>query len=368
MKKAAVLGIGLIGGSLALCLKERTDLEVHGFDTSTESLRLAEAAGVIHRGHTSLESVVEDADVIFLSVPVGVAPRLLKQLADLPLKPGCIISDMGSTKGEIVRHAEQLKTLGGTFIGGHPMAGSHRSGVQAARSILFENAYYILTPLPETPLPEVQRLSRLLERATRARLVIMKPEHHDRVAGAISHLPHIVAAALVNQVAGYNASNDWFHRLAAGGFRDLTRVAASHPVMWRDILLSNREAVLDLLEDWNREMETVREAVIDQDAAAIESFFRKAKEAREGLPEGRKGVLLPVYECYVDVPDTPGEIAQVAHLLGERGINLRNIGVMENREDRAGVLRLVFDNEEELKKAEACLKASDYQVFDPDSE
>lgn len=366
MKKAAVLGIGLIGGSLALCLKERTHLEVHGFDASKESLSLAKAAGLIHQGHICLESAVEDADVVFLAVPVGAAPRLLKQLAALPLKRGCIITDVGSTKGEIVRYAESLVNLRGTFIGGHPMAGSHRSGVQAARPLLFENAYYVLTPLPETPLPEVQRLSRLLERATRARLVIMNPEHHDRVVGAISHLPHIVAASLVNQVADYNSSNEWFHRLAAGGFRDLTRVAASHPVMWRDILLSNRESVLELLEDWAREVEAIRSAVKDRDARAIEAFFRKAKESREGLPEGRKGVLPPVYECTVDVPDIPGEIARVAQLLGEKKINLRNIGVMENREDRAGVLRLVFDNEEELKKAVACLRVSGYQVFDPD--
>lgn len=366
MKKAAVLGIGLIGGSLALCLKERTRLEVHGFDASKESLTLAKAAGVIHEGHMRLESAVEDADVIFLAVPVGSTPRLLNRLATLPLQRGCIITDVGSTKGEIVRYAEGLDNLRGIFIGGHPMAGSHRSGVQAAQSLLFENAYYVLTPLPETPLPEVQRLSRLLERATRARLVIMNPEHHDRVVGAISHLPHIVAASLVNQVADYNASNEWFHRLAAGGFRDLTRVAASHPVMWRDILLSNRESVLALLEDWTREMEGIRRAVKDGDAQAIEAFFHKAKESREALPEGRKGVLPPVYECTVDVPDTPGEIARVAHLLGEKGINLRNIGVMENREDRAGVLRLVFDKEEELKKAVFCLKETGYRVFDPD--
>ncbi|PTX59915.1 prephenate dehydrogenase [Melghirimyces profundicolus] len=364
MKKAAVLGTGLIGGSLALCLKERTDMEVHGYDSSAESVRLAEASGVVHRGHTELEPAVEGADVIFLAVPVGSAPGLLEWLAGLPLKPSCIVSDVGSTKGKIVEHAGRLSRLGATFIGGHPMAGSHRSGVQAASSLLFENAYYVLTPIPATPLSEVQKLSRLLEKATRARLVIMDPAHHDRVVGAISHLPHILAAALVNQVADYNASNEWFHRLAAGGFRDLTRVAASDPVMWRDILLSNREAVLDLLEDWTEGMRRIREAVHNSDAGRIEGFFRRAKEAREGLPERRKpGMIPPAHEIYVDVPDIPGEIAGVAHLLGEEGINLRNIGVMENREDRAGVLRLVLNTEEEREKAEKRLKAGGYQVF-----
>ncbi|SMO42829.1 prephenate dehydrogenase [Melghirimyces algeriensis] len=367
MKKAVVLGIGLIGGSLALCLKENTTLDVHGFDASEESIRLAEAAGMIHRGHTELKPAVEEADFLFLAVPLGAAARLLEQLAEFSLKPDCIISDVGSTKGQIVQHAGRLKNLGGTFIGGHPMAGSHRSGVQAAHSLLFENAYYVLTPVPETPMSEVQKLSRLLEEATRARLVIMAPDHHDRVVGAISHLPHIVAAGLVNQVAGYNESNEWFFRLAAGGFRDLTRVASSHPVMWRDILLSNQKAVLHLLDDWVVEMKQVRELVSKGDAEEIEMFFRQAKEAREGLPERKKGAILPEYECYVDVPDAPGEIAKVAHLLGMEGISLRNIGVMENREDRAGVLRLVFHTGEQLEKAEARLRASGYQVFVLDS-
>ncbi|MFC4078077.1 prephenate dehydrogenase [Salinithrix halophila] len=364
MKKATVLGIGLIGGSLALCLKKRTDLCVEGFDASETTLGLAESAGVIDRGYTDLAQAVEGADYLFLAVPVGAATDLLDRLAELPLKEGCIISDVGSTKGQVVEHAAGLRNLGAIFIGGHPMAGSHQSGVQAAHPLLFENAYYVLTPLPETPLAEVQCLSRLLTEATGAQLVIMAPDHHDRVVGAISHLPHIVASGLVNQVSRYNKSNEWFHRLAAGGFRDLTRVAAAHPVMWRDILLSNRGAILELMDDWIREMEEIKGAVAEAQPEEIESFFASAKRSREQLPDRKRGVLAPHFECYVDVPDHPGVIATVAKLLGNNEINIKNIGVMENREDREGILRLVFRSEEELVRARSCLRREGYRVFD----
>ncbi|OYD09973.1 prephenate dehydrogenase [Paludifilum halophilum] len=364
MERAAVLGIGLIGGSLALGLKERAGVEVYGYDRSEKTLHLAESAGVIHRGFTRMEEAVTKADYIFLAVPVGTAPDLLEALAELDLKPDCLISDVGSTKGRIMEQAAVFPRLREAFIGGHPMAGSHQSGVKAARSLLFENAYYILTPFPETPLSKVQRLSRLLVTATRAQLVIMNPEHHDRIVGAISHLPHILAAGLVNQVDRYNESNEWFHRLAAGGFRDLTRIAASDPVMWRDILLSNRESILGLMQDWIREMERVKEALEAEDSFSIQTFFEQAKISREQLPDRKIGILSPVWECYVDVADHPGVIGKVATLLGEEGISIANIGVMENREDGAGVLRLAFREERDYRRAKTVLARKGYTVID----
>lgn len=368
VREAAVIGIGLIGGSLALGLKEWGGVTVHGYDASPDTVAKAEALGVIDCGHPSLEAAVREADVIFLAVPVGVAPAILKELAWLPLKDDCIISDVGSTKGEVLRTAASHPVLATRFIGGHPMAGSHQSGVEAARPHLFENAYYVLTPLAGTSMDRVRRLSECLERSTRARLVIMDADHHDRVVGAISHLPHVLAAALVNQVASYNQSNEWYHRLAAGGFRDLTRVAASDPVMWRDILLSNREALLALLEDWTQEMEAIRNAIQQGEGGAIEGFFREAKQAREGLPERKKGMIQPTWECYVDLPDRPGGIGEVTTHLGRDEISIANIGVMQSREGRPGALRLVFADQEQWSKAKACLSRYGYTVFDPDTD
>jgi prephenate dehydrogenase len=362
-RKAAVLGIGLIGGSLALGLKEKAGLEVYGFDVSESALKWAESAGVIHQGHTDLKSAVANADLVVIAVPVGTTPRLMEQLAELPLKSDCIVTDVGSTKAVVTKAGTVFSSRGVTFIGGHPMAGSHRSGVQAADPHLFENAYYVLTPHQETSLFQVQRLSRLLEKATGAKLVLMDPEHHDRVVGAISHLPHVVAAALVNQVGRYNEENEWFFRLAAGGFRDLTRVAGSHPLMWRDILLSNRDAVVQLLDDWIRDMQEIQSAVRHRDSERIEWFFQNAKTLRDELPDRKKGILTEEYDCYVNMPDHPGEIGKVATLVGEAGCNLSNLHVMENREATQGVLRLVFRDRGELERAVNRLRQSGYEVF-----
>lgn len=362
-KQVAILGLGLIGGSIALGLRERTNVTVWGYDLAKESIEFAKKTGMIDRGSTELSTVVEQADVIVMAAPVGVIKQLIDQLYQLPLKPGCIVTDVGSTKSEIVQAGEKLFANQVTFIGGHPMAGSHKSGIRAADSLLFENAYYILTPSPQASSVAVETLSELLAQATRAQLITMEPEIHDRIVGAISHLPHIIAAGLVVQVGDYNRQNDWFHRLAAGGFRDLTRIASSHPVMWRDVLLSNREEVLALLEDWIGQMKTIKKAVTEQDAGQIEALFTQAKKLREQLPEGRKGILTQIYECYVSVPDHPGVIGKIATLLGDRGVNLSNIGIMENREDFPGVLRLSFRERSDYKQAIHILEQVGYPVF-----
>jgi prephenate dehydrogenase len=361
--RVVILGVGLIGGSLALSFKERTNCTVVGFDTSEENLEKARSLGVIDEGYVSLKDAVHEADFIIIAVPIGQIGAYLEQLVSLPLKSTCIISDVGSTKTEVAKLGSQLNRAGYTFIGGHPMAGSHRSGVLAAHSLLFENAYYVLTPEPETPLADVERLSRLLQTATHAQVVIMDPIYHDKVVGAISHLPHVIATGLVAQVGDYNDANGWFHRLAAGGFRDLTRIAASHPVMWRDILLSNREELLLLLDDWIKQMTQFQQAIHREDADWIESIFARSRDLRLGLPEKERGLLAPVYECYINIPDAPGLIGQIATLLGEFDINLSNIGIMENREELHGILRLVFRTLSDYERAIPCLEQAGYNVY-----
>ncbi|MFC7442116.1 prephenate dehydrogenase [Laceyella putida] len=361
--RIAVLGIGLIGGSIALGLKERTDVEVIGYDRSSEDLGLAAALGAIDKGTVDLAEAVSEADIIIIALPVGAIKETIDRLAELPLKEACIVTDVGSTKSEIVAHSKKLKQKGTIFIGGHPMAGSHRSGIKAAHSLLFENAYYVLTPDPDTSLLAVQKLSRLLHLATRAELIIMNPIHHDRVVGAISHLPHIIAAGLVNMVGDYNEQNEWFHRLAAGGFRSLTRIGASHPIMWRDILLSNQEELIKLLDDWMLQMLKMRTAIYKQDANQIEAFFARSKQLRGQLPDREKGLLMPLYECYLDIPDQPGEIARVTAILSENDVNISNIEVLNNREELPGVLKLTYKKEQDYQQAVVCLKAAGYTVF-----
>lgn len=363
VKQVAILGIGLIGGSIALGFKKRTNAHVTGYDLSQESIDFAKKTGVIDGGSTELFTVVQNADLIILALPVSAIKEILNQLSHMELKPHCIVTDVGSTKSEIVRVGAKLSQKGITFIGGHPMAGSHQSGVKAADPLLLENAYYILTPLPETPNDEIERLSKLLSQATKSQLVTMDANLHDRIVGAISHLPHIIAAGLVVQIGNYNQQNQWFHRLAAGGFRDLTRIASSHPVMWRDVLLSNQKEVVQLLEDWIKQMEKIKESVKEQDAEEIELLFKEAKNFREQLPDQKQGILTQIYECYVSVPDHPGVIGKIATLLGNHGVNLSNIGIMGNREEFPGVLRLSFKEQVDYEEAIQILEKTGYSVF-----
>ncbi|WP_274651633.1 prephenate dehydrogenase [Paenibacillus humicola] len=354
MTKIAIFGVGLIGGSLALCFKGRPGLTVVGHSVRESSARKYVERGVVDSATTSMKEAAEGADFIFLCVPVGNLEPYVRELSGMELKPGCIITDVGSTKASVAACAKELQLKGATFIGGHPMAGSERSGVEAASSFLFENAYYVLTPDASTPQSEVDKLTELL-RLTKASIVHVPAVEHDEIVGAISHLPHIIAVALTNQIRDYNEGNPLFAQLAAGGFRDITRIASSEPVVWRDILINNRSVLLRLLQDWNRETAGFIDMLERGDGESIEQAFRTAGQFRSQLPERRKGMIHSVYECYIDVPDHPGIIGKVATELGNSRINLSNIHIIESREDVPGVLRLSFRTQEDLDQAVAKL-------------
>ncbi|TBL79729.1 prephenate dehydrogenase [Paenibacillus thalictri] len=356
MTNIVIFGVGLIGGSLALCFKDKPGLRVVGHSNNPKSVEKYLQRGVVDHATTSMEEAVKDADFIFLGVPVGNLEDYICRLNELPLKPGCIITDVGSTKASITACAEKLRLQEGVhFIGGHPMAGKEKSGVEAATSLLFENAYYVLTPTENTPQEAYDRLFKLLQ-YTRAHIVKVDANMHDTIVGAISHLPHIIAVALVNQISKYNETNSLYKDLAAGGFRDITRIASSDPVIWRDILSNNRDVLLELLKDWNREIDTFIQLLSDDDGAGIEDQFRQANRFRNELPERRKGMITSLHEIYVDIPDQPGIVGQIATLLGDCRINLSNLQIIESREDIPGVLRLSFREEDHMEKAFELLK------------
>ncbi len=358
----ALIGIGLIGGSLALSLRNDPDNRIIGFDVREDFIDKALTRGIIHAGTTDLQTAVREADVIFIATPVENIYTIVDKLATLSLKHGVIISDVGSTKQGIVDYASRCVPRGVTFIGGHPMAGSHKSGVEASSDRLFENAYYVLTPSAQTSSDAVEKLTKLLE-CTNAKIVVMDPAEHDRVVGAISHFPHIIAALLVNLVGRYNRDNEWHHRLAAGGFRDITRIASSNPRMWRDVLINNREHLLQIADDWRSALDEVMALVDEGNREEIEDFFREARQFRDGIPERKKGALPGLYDLYLDIPDHPGEIGKITTLLGSKEINITNLQILEAREDMLGVLRLTFRNEAELEKGEELLRYFDYNLY-----
>jgi len=328
MTTIAIFGVGLIGGSLALCFKGKPGLRVIGHSYRESSIGRYLARGVVDEATTSMEEAARDADFIFLCVPVGNLEDYLRRLASMKLKPGCIITDVGSTKASVAACARSLDFGGAVFIGGHPMAGKEKSGVEAATSLLFENAYYVLTPDPGTPREAVDRLADLI-RLTKANIVFVDPEEHDTIVGAISHLPHVIAVQLVNQIRAYNETNPLYSALAAGGFRDITRIASSDPVIWRDILINNRAVLIRLLREW-----------------------------QVGVGE----FIGPLYECYIDVPDHPGIIGKIATELGNERINISNLQIIESREDVPGILRLSFRAQPDFDRAVKKLAAMGFEV------
>ena len=363
--KVCVIGLGLIGGSIALAIKkEHPKALIIGCDINVEQAKLAKSLKVVDELAPSIEEGIMDADLAVLATPVIQTEKILADISRLSLKDGVIITDVGSTKQKIMQYAEPLLQSGVTFIGGHPMAGSHKSGVTAAKVHLFENAFYILTPTTNTSGSQIEQLKTWLK-GTNARFVILTPEEHDHITGVISHFPHIIAASLVHQAQQHGKENSFISRLAAGGFRDITRIASSSPEMWRDILLHNKHVLLQLFDDWYQEMNEIRTFIENADSEQIYRYFYEAKQFRDGLPVRTKGAIPSFYDLYVDVPDYPGVISEITGYLAKEQISITNIRIIETREEIYGVLRLSFQSEDDRHRAKMCLETyTNYETYE----
>ncbi|MGG3469644.1 prephenate dehydrogenase [Neobacillus pocheonensis] len=352
-----VIGLGLIGGSLALCIKkDHTHSTIIGFDINSEQARLAKMLGVIDEIAVDIQAGALDADLIIIAAPVNDTKTIIQSLSELPLKPDVIVTDTGSTKSKIVENAISLKERGITFIGGHPMAGSHKSGVSAAKEILFENAFYLLTPEKDAEKSKVILLKDWLK-GTNAKFLTITPQNHDYLTGIVSHFPHIIAASIVRQTEKLSEEDSLIPRLAAGGFRDITRIASSSPEMWKDILINNRENLIELLNHWQEEMDWVKTLLEKENSSAIFDYFYQAKEFRDGLPIKEKGAIPAFYDLFVDVPDYPGVISEITGYLATEKISITNIRILETREDINGVLVISFQTEEDRQRAERCIRS-----------
>ena len=281
-----------------------------------------------------------DCDYIFLCTPTKRNIEYLQQLKDV-ISPDCIITDVGSVKTEIHREVIRLG-LEANFIGGHPMAGSEKTGLSNASETLLENAYYIITPTTKSPSPAVEELTGLV-RSLGAIPLVLGYEQHDYATAAISHLPHVIAA---------------------GGFKDITRIASSSPVMWENICLSNQEQILKLLDNYIHTLEVVRTNIADADSPALLDAFTAAKDYRDSITITAKGALKNVYELYLDLIDETGGIATVATILASNNLSIKNIGIIHNREFEGGVLRLEMYDGESLALAVALLKKHHYTIYE----
>ncbi len=275
--KVAIVGVGLIGGSLSMALKSRRLAQrVVGVERSPERLETAKALGAIDVGTTSLEEAASDADIVVLCTTVG---HILKNLPQTlaRVKPGAIVTDVGSTKAAIVSAASGAAN----FVGGHPMAGSEQTGVEAATPLLFEEATWAITPAETTDLAAVSVLERFAQ-SVGATTLRLAPDAHDAMLAVTSHLPHVLASALMRQALATQSLHPQTQSLTAGSFADGTRVAASSPEIWRDVCLSNRDALLHALQAFRGQLDTLETAVADRNAAGIEAFFAAGAAAKRG--------------------------------------------------------------------------------------
>jgi prephenate dehydrogenase len=360
-KRLLLIGIGLIGGSIALAIKRKHDVEIVGFDTNKEQQTIAKTINVIDEIAENLETEVRKADIIIIASPVERVSEVLVHISECEVKENVLITDVGSTKGKIMTCADRLVEKGIAFIGGHPMAGSHKSGVSSAKAHLFENAFYILTPSQSATSEDVDQLQDLLS-GTGANFIVMSAEQHDEMTGLVSHFPHLIAASLVRQIRSYAQEDELITRLAAGGFRDITRIASSNPVMWRDIMKHNSKNMIAFLKEWMAEMDSVCTLLEEGDDEKMLSYFEEAKMYRDSLPVRKKGAIPSFHDIYVDVVDKPGEIATITALLAKEEVNLINIRILEVREGVMGVLRLSFQAENDCERAKEMLREKQYDV------
>ncbi|MGN0482016.1 MAG: prephenate dehydrogenase/arogenate dehydrogenase family protein [Lachnospiraceae bacterium] len=361
IKKAGFFGLGLIGGSLAKTIHRiYPKMELIAYDIDETSLKTAEAEQTVTRC-SDLKDFC-DCDILFLCAPVHTNVSFLEKIKP-QLRADCILSDVGSVKGNIHTAIHKLG-LDAQFIGGHPMAGSEKSGYANATAYLFENAYFILTPSSAFPTEQTLQMRDFFASLGTLPL-LLTPECHDYVTAAISHVPHILAATLVNMVKKLDSNDETMKSIAAGGFKDITRIASSSPVMWQQVCMTNRDQILRVLFALKETLETIETAIRSQDSDAIFDFFASSKEYRDSFSNTDHGPLKRAHYLYCDLIDETGNIAKVAQLLADHAISLKNIGIVHNREDYEGVLRLEFYQHAPLEKAAQLLKEHHYTVTIP---
>ena len=356
------IGFGLIGGSIAKALKEKhSNYSIYAYNYHkakiNQSLILAKEDHVIDAIHTEL-SEFHDCDIIFLCAPVLSNINYLKELKSI-IKPTCILTDVGSVKGNIHQAVMELN-MTSSFIGGHPMAGSEKTGYESSHSRLLENAYYILTPTKETPQWMIDRMYQLVTEIS-AIPILLNDIEHDDITAAISHVPHIIAASLVNMVKDSDGEGEKMKILAAGGFRDITRIASSSPIMWQNICLTN-ESITKFLDRYILYLQDFKGYIEGHEEDKLLQAFETASDYRSSLPVKENYLLKKTYEVFLDIENITGIIAKIATVLANHEISIKNIGIINNREFEQGVLRIEFYDEESLKKAILLFHESNYVV------
>lgn len=355
------IGLGLIGGSIARAIRQfYPSSRLLAYDLNQETLKTAVNDGVIDLGLSSINEAFAQCRYIFLCAPVSENDKNLLTLKNY-LSPDCLLTDVGSVKADIHRHIEEAG-LSGQFIGGHPMAGSERTGYVNSKALLLQNAYYILTPCEEISSTVTEEFREFIASLGTIPLVLTCAQH-DYVTAAISHLPHVIAASLVNLIKEADSKEGIMKLIAAGGFKDITRIASSSPVMWQQICLTNKDNISHLLAEYIKSLEQIKSQIDMSKSAQLFDFFDDARRYRDSFIEASSGPIKKTFSIRIEIADEPGALAAIATILALNQISIKNIGIVHNREQEDGVLRVEFYQEESIKKASEILASKGYTVY-----
>ena len=344
IKQICIIGLGLMGGSFALALKNRGFKGIIvGYDISKDRVEEALSAQAIDRAADNPKEAVIDADVVIIAVPVSRYEIILKEISD-SLRSGCIVTDLGSVKVQALQIVNKLLPEHVYFVGGHPMTGSEREGFKAADPFLYENAYYFLTPGEDTPIHALKTVEHMAKNLG-AYTVRLSPEEHDLIVARISHLPHIIAITLVNFIDKSKGIS--YLPFVGGGFRDTTRIASGNPNMWQDILFANKKEIIKGIESFQSLLNEFKCYLEHGKNEHIIQFLRNAKSIRDSIPYYRRDYMSTLFEVIVSIEDKPGTIAELTQLISSNNINIKQIEILHSRQNEGGALRLAFESEED---------------------
>lgn len=362
-----IVGVGLLGGSLAAILKQKygTSVSITAF-SSENTLEKAKLTGYYNDYFTYNQLTTEayELDFIFLCSPIKIIASHIVALAQAaPFKKQVVITDIGSTKSYLMScaHEAYKDRQDICFIGGHPMTGNEFRGIEAADPTLYENAIYVLTPTDSTPNDLLNKYLDLVK-AIGAIPMIMDAEKHDRVVAGISHLPQMLATGLVDLISKEEYVG-LSKTLAAGGFRDMTRIASSQYKMWDDIVSTNQVNIEQMIDCYITELQIIKQSIT---TGGLDAIFENARNVRSEIPAGRKGLLMSYFEITVRVHDEPGTLLKISTILAEQNINIKDISVQKNREHDGGHFRLGFESDDFRKEAIDLLLSKGYSAVSVD--
>lgn len=355
MYNIGIVGLGFLGGSLAKSLIKTDKVKkIVAYDKNIESLISAKNDKVITDYTDKIDGKFYECDIVFICTPVKLIPSFAQEL-EKSVNENCIITDTGSTKKTII---EQAKKLNREFIGGHPMVGSERVGYQTSKEFLFENSYYIITKSQNSTERAINLLKELIM-DIKAIPIIIDESKHDFITATISHVPHIIASSLVELVKQLDDEEETMKNLAAGGFKDITRIASADPVMWENICTENKDEILKVLLRFKAIINKFEKEISNSEE--IYNFFNSSKKYRDSfITKKINGNTMP--ELNISIKDENGAIAKIATILSKKNIGIKNIEIINNRENNFGVLKIVFNNFEQMEEGYNALKKLGYEV------